>query len=58
MRERAGLTVMMSMSDVVSLGLGLVLKCFLIFPATESWCSFSDKPASCGCKVHSYMSKL
>ncbi len=26
-------------------GLGPVLKCFLIFPATDSWCSFSDRPS-------------
>lgn len=32
---------------VVSLPFGLVLKCFLIFPATDSWCSFSHSPSSC-----------
>lgn len=49
--DRASLTVMTFISDMVSLGFGLVLKCFLIFPATESWCSFSDKQSSCGCNV-------
>lgn len=32
---------------VVSLTLGLVLKCFFIFPATDSWWSFSHTPLSC-----------
>lgn len=32
---------------VLSLPFGLVLKCFFIFPATDSWCSFSHRPSSC-----------
>lgn len=30
----------------VLLSLGPVLKCFLIFPATDNWFSFSDAPSS------------
>lgn len=30
----------------VLFGLGPVLKCFLILPATDSWCSFSGRPSS------------
>lgn len=34
----------------VLFGLGPVLKCFLIFPATDSWCSLSGSPSSWGCR--------
>lgn len=40
------LTVMTDTPAVVLLGLGPVLKCFLILPATDSWCSFPDTPSS------------
>lgn len=40
------LTVMTDTPAVVLLSLGPVLKCFLIFPATDSWCSFSNTPSS------------
>lgn len=42
----SALTVMTDTPAVVLLSLGPVLKCFLIFPATDSWCSFSDAPSS------------
>lgn len=42
----SALTVMTDTPAVVLLSLGPVLKCFLIFPATDSWCSFSDTPTS------------
>lgn len=41
------LTVMMLTAGEELLVLGLVLKCFLIFPATNNWCSFSDSPSFC-----------
>lgn len=40
------LTVMTDTPAAVLLSLGTGLKCFLIFPATGSWCSFSDTPSS------------
>lgn len=40
------LTVMTDTPAEVLLSLGPVLKCFLIFPATDSWLSFSDTPSS------------
>lgn len=43
---RSVLTVMTDTPAVVLLSLGPVLKCFLIFPATDSWGSFSDTPSS------------
>lgn len=43
---RSVLTVITDTPAVVLLSLGPVLKCFLIFPATGSWCSFSDTPSS------------
>lgn len=48
MQEVCGsaLTVITDTPAVVLLALGPGLKCFLIFPATGSWCSFSDKPSS------------
>lgn len=42
----SALTVMTDTPAVVLLSLGPVLKCFLIFPATDSWCSFSNTPSS------------
>lgn len=41
------LTAMTETPAAVLFGLGPVLKCFFIFPATESWCSFSGRPSSC-----------
>lgn len=40
------LTVMTDTPAEVLLILGPVLKCFLIFPATDNWFSFSDAPSS------------
>lgn len=40
------LTVMTDTPAEVLLSLGPVLKCFLIFPATDNWFSFSDAPSS------------
>lgn len=42
------LTAMTETPAAVLFGLGPVLKCFFIFPATDSWCSFSGRPSSCG----------
>lgn len=42
----SALTVMTDTPAVVLLSLGPVLKCFLIFPATDSWYLFSDTPSS------------
>lgn len=44
------LTAMTETPAAVLFGLGPVLKCFLIFPATDSWCSFSGRPSSWGKK--------
>ena len=40
------LTAMTETPAAVLFGLGPVLKCFFIFPATDSWCSFSGRPSS------------
>lgn len=40
------LTVMTDTPAEVLLSFGAVLKCFLIFPATDNWFSFSDTPSS------------
>lgn len=42
---RSVLTVMTDTPAVVLLSLGPVLKCFLIFPATDSWYLFFDTPS-------------
>lgn len=44
--EPSSLTVMTDTPAAVLLGLGPVLKCFLIFPATDSCCSFPVTPSS------------
>lgn len=44
------LTAMTETPAAVLFGLGPVLKCFFIFPATDSWCSFSGRPSSWGKK--------
>jgi len=41
------LTAITETPAAVLFGLGPVLKCFFIFPATDSWCSFSGRPSSC-----------